>query len=200
MEKYCQCKKDDGGQHHDQIQLKNGNYMITSSSPGLIGNRDYITEIDNETGEVVWELAVSDIINPTDGGSLNRNDRDWCHNNAIYFDEENDLLLMSARHLDAVLGIKKSTKELLWILGDPEGWENAGSGLFFTPVGENFEWQYGQHQLTLLSNGDLLLFDNGTGGRVKEPNKENALQKDENYSRAVIYRLNTDEMTVEQIW
>ena len=33
---------------------------------------------------------------------------------------------------------------------------------FFTPEGEDFEWFYAQHNVSILDNGDIALFDNGT--------------------------------------
>ena len=67
-------------------------------------------------------------------------------------------------------------------------------------MGEGFEWQYGAHCVSLLPDGSVLLFDNGLGGRVKLPSSANALPDAENYSRAVRYRIDVEEMTIEQIW
>jgi len=123
------------------------------------------------------------------------------HINAVDYDSANDLLILSARHQDAIIAIRKAEKEIAWILGDPSGWENQSSrDLLLTPVGEGFEWQYGAHECTFLSDGSILLFDNGFGGRVKMPEVENALADSENYSRAVIYRVDEENMTVEQVW
>ena len=105
---------------------------------------DRIVEIDRKTGEVVYELNVSDLIDPSDGGSLNQTDSDWCHNNSIDYDPDTDTILLSCRHLDAVLGIEKNTSTLKWVLGDPKGFSSVPAEKFFTPVHtENgFEWQY----------------------------------------------------------
>lgn len=189
-----------GGEHHEIIEMPGGNLMAASSMPGYVTDRDYIAEIDPASGEVVWELDMSEVIAPGSSGGVEDAGRDWCHMNALAYDEASDALLISCRHLEAVVAVRRETKELLWILGDPSGWDEAYAPYLLEPIGENFGWPYGQHQLTLLSNGDLLLFDNGEYGRAKAPDQDRAVAVEDNYSRAVIYRLDVENGTVEQIW
>lgn len=193
-----------GGMHHDFQELPNGNFLIAGDSPDLSSVEDYIVEIDRESGDVVWELDMKDLLDTKDGASVSTfmdgsEEIDWYHNNAVWYDEANDLVLMSARHKDAIVAVSKSDKTLAWILGDPNGWEKADPSLFFTPVGEDFEWQYAQHQVTMLDNGDIMMFDNGSY-KVKDPDDPNRATGDDVYSRAVIYRINTEDMTVEQVF
>lgn len=192
-----------GGMHHDFQELPNGNLLVAGDSPDLSTVEDYIVEIDRETGEVVWELNMADILAKEDGTSTSAlidggHENDWFHNNAVWYDEKTDTILLSARHLDAIVGVKKADKSLAWILGDPTGWE-LDKKYFFTPVGDDFEWQYAQHQVTMLDNGDIMMFDNGTA-KVKAVDAENKVMGDEVYSRAVIYRINTEDMTIEQVF
>ena len=189
-----------GGQHHDYVELPDGNYLVVSDTPGEVDSEDYMLVFSPETGEVVWELDLDTLINRTDGGSLSRTDWDWAHINGVCYDAENDLAILSCRHLDALVAVRMATKEIAWILGNPEGWEHMDASLFLTPIGENFEWQYAQHNVNLLSDGTLLLYDNGTAGRVKAPGADQALTGAENYSRVVNYRVDAENMTVEQLW
>ncbi len=194
-----------GGMHHDFQELSNGNLLVASSSPDLESLEDYVVEIDRETGEVVWELDMRDLFEDLqDGMSASMltdgsEEADWFHNNAVWYDEDEDLVLLSARHKDAIIAVRKSDQTIAWILGDPEGWETMDESLFFTPVGDDFEWFYAQHQVSQLDNGDILLFDNGAG-KVKYDNNENRVTGDDVYSRAVVYHLDTDAMTVEQVF
>ena len=34
------------------------------------------------------------------------------------------------------------TNPLAWILGDPANWNGVDKKYFFTPTGDDFEWQY----------------------------------------------------------
>ena len=193
-----------GGQHHDFRELPNGNLLVASDSPDLSSVEDYVVEIDRTTGEVVWELDMKDILDVEDGQSASMesdgsDEEDWFHNNGLWYDETNDLILLSARHKDAIVAVKKSDKNIAWILGDPTGWENTDSDLFFALEGEDSEWFYAQHNVTMLDNGDIMLFDNGTA-KVKRINNDDRVTGDDVYSRAVIYHIDTDAMTATQVY
>lgn len=190
-----------GGTHHGFMILPNGNYLAIADTPNDLDSEDYLVEINPATGEVVWELDLDSLLDRNDSGAFGWDEHDWAHINAVDYDPSNDLLILSARHQDAIIAIHKAEKEIAWILGDPSGWEIQSSrDLLLTPVGEDFEWQYGAHECTFLSDGSILLFDNGFGGRVKMPEVKNALPDSENYSRAVIYKVDAENMTVEQLW
>ena len=193
-----------GGQHHDFRELPNGNLLVASDSPDLSSVEDYVVEIDRATGEVVWELDMKDILDIEDGQSASMesdgsDEEDWFHNNGLWYDEANDLILLSARHKDAIVAVKKSDKNIAWILGDPTGWKNTDSDLFFALEGVDSEWFYAQHNVTMLDNGDIMLFDNGTA-KVKRINNDDRVTGDDVYSRAVIYHIDTDAMTATQVY
>ena len=193
-----------GGMHHDFQELPDGNLLVAGDSPDLSTVEDYVVEIDRESGEVVWELNAADLIGKEDGQSASiatdgSDEIDWFHNNSLWYDEKNDLVLLSARHKDAIVAVKKSDKNIAWILGDPTGWENTDSDLFFTLEGEDSEWFYAQHNVTMLDNGDIMLFDNGTA-KVKRINNDDRVTGDDVYSRAVIYHIDTDAMTATQVY
>ena len=193
-----------GGMHHDFQELPNGNLLVAGDSPDLQYVEDYVVEIDRNTGDVVWELDMKELLDQEDGVSVSftedgSEEIDWYHNNSVWYDEENDLVLMSARHKDAIVAVHKSEKSLAWILGDPKGWEKTDPSLFFTPIGDEFEWQYAQHEVTMLDNGDIMMFDNGSY-KVKDPDDKNRASDDDVYSRAVIYHIDTEAMTIEQVY
>ena len=188
-----------GGMHHDIFELKNGNLLVAADRPSFDTLEDYIVEIDRKTGEVVWELDLMELIDPTEGGSIHRSDEDWFHNNGVWYDEASDTLLLSGRHVDAITAVDKSEKKLKWILGDPEGWSEEYQQYFFQPIGDNFEWQYAQHEVSMLPNGNIMCFDNGAG-RTKVTKEDQKVTGDNVYSRAVIYRINEENRTIEQVW
>lgn len=100
--------------------------------------------------------------------------------------------------MDSIVNIDFETGKLNWILGDPEGWPKEWvDQYFFKPIGNNFGWQYEQHACLITPNGDVMCFDNHHwGSKVKET----YLMAKNNYSRAVRYRINTKDMTIEQVW
>lgn len=192
-----------GGQHHDFVEMPNGNFLIASDSPDLSTVEDYVVEIDRQTGNVVWELDMKDLMGTEEGQSASMDtdgseESDWFHNNGLAYDAGNDLLLLSARHKDAIVAVNMEDKSLAWILGDPTGWGEDYQSYFFNPEGEDFEWFYAQHNVSILDNGDIALFDNGTA-KVKRVDADNRVSGDDVYSRAVVYHIDTENMTVSQV-
>ena len=94
--------------------------------------------------------------------------------------------------------IDYDTGKLNWMIGDPEMWPEEYQKYFFKPVGDGeFDWQYEQHANVITPDGDVMCFDNGHF-RSKVPEKR-ILNKD-NFSRGVRYKINTDDMTIQQVW
>ncbi len=117
---------------------------------------------------------------------------DWSHGNAVALDEERNALIVSLRHLNAVLAIRYADDdegaagELLWRLGPGGDLELLGG-----------DWQYHQHAPEVQDDGSLLVYDNGNGrpGTTDDPA---ASAGEPAYSRAVHYEVDDDDGTVRQ--
>lgn len=186
-----------GGYHHDVYELPSGNLLIAGNNPSKSVVEDYVLEIDRQTGEVVKEWDVSSVLPTTAGKSENWTEHDWFHNNSVYYDEINNAIILSGRHQDAVISVDYESGDLNWIIGDSTNWPDEIKSYFFTPIGDSFEWQWSQHSAKVLPNGDIFIFDNGNN-RSKDP--LTYVEAQNNYSRGVIYRPNTEKMTIEQIY
>ncbi len=186
-----------GGYHHDVFEMPNGNLLIgTSDFDGTV--EDVVVEMDRSTGEILKTWNITDYIPELDGMSEMWTTFDWFHNNSVFYDETTDSIILSGRHQDAVISIGYSSSELNWILGDPENWgEELVDEYFFTPIGLDFEWQYAQHSAIVLEDGNIFLFDNGNN---RSKLRENDVAPLDNYSRGVIYEIDTDLMTIDQIY
>lgn len=188
-----------GGYHHDYYEMPNGNLLVASddfqSEEGTV--EDYIVELDRDTGNIVKEIDLKDILNMEDGQSENWVEYDWFHNNSVWYDEKTNSITLSGRHQDAVINIDYETEELNWIIGDPTNWSEEYQKYFFTPIGDDFEWQWSQHAAMITPEGYVFLFDNGNN---KSKNKEEYVVAEDSYSRGVMYKISTEDMTIEQIW
>ena len=188
-----------GGYHHDYYEMENGNLLVASNDfnndSGTV--EDYVVEIDRKTGNIVKTFDLKDILKMTDGKSENWIEYDWFHNNSVWYDKKTNSITLSGRHQDAVINIDYDTGKLNWILGDPEGWSDEYQKYFFKPVGDNFEWQWSQHAAMITPEGYVFLFDNGNN---KSKNEKNYVKAEDSYSRGVMYKIDTDKMTIEQVW
>ena len=188
-----------GGYHHDYYEMANGNLLIASddfnNAKGTV--EDYIVELDRHTGEIVKTFDLKDILNMSDGKSENWTDYDWFHNNSVWYDEKTNSITLSGRHQDAVINIDYETGELNWIIGDSTNWSEEYQKYFFTPIGDDFEWQWSQHAAMITPEGYVFILDNGNN---KSKIKEEYVPASESYTRGVMYKIDTDNMTIEQIW
>lgn len=148
--------------------------------------------------------------------------RNWAHVNSVDHDAEDDSIIISSRHQNAIIKIGRD-KQVKWILGNPVGWKDKFKDKLLTPVdskgkkiscGEDgakcpgyenekggFDYTWTQHtafKIDELSKGDIIYvsaFDNGDSRGMEQP----ALPTMK-YSRAVIYKIDQKNMTVEQVW
>lgn len=155
--------------HHDVCPLPNGNVLailweqmtpanrarVTPAKSGAYYS-DVIVEIDPASGAIAWEWHAQDemvIENYTASATSN----EFTHANGVeYLPEGNPFngvpsILVSFRHLDTILVAECDSGEITWEYGPGD--------------------LKGQHNPTLLENGNILVFDNrlaGTGSRVAE--------------------------------
>ena len=212
--------------HHEVLELPNGNYLTLSreirevaypegvceefddDAPPFDGTYDVvgdaIIEFDPDTGEVVKDYSLFDVLDPLDDDPLlaeadfcidyldqhypDRQPRDWTHANAVVPDFENNALIVSNRHTDQILALRYADDEegaggeLLWAFGPYEDMELRGAD----------DWFFHQHAPQVQDDGTILLYDNGTD-RPGTPS-------DEQYSRPVRYRVDPEAGVVEQVW
>ncbi|KRP08597.1 MAG: hypothetical protein ABR94_11630 [Sphingobacteriales bacterium BACL12 MAG-120802-bin5] len=197
-------------QHHETRIMPNGNYLLAVDKEGISTVEDHIIEI-SPNGTLVQEWDLREILD-MDRYDLVEDPVDWFHNNAVWYSEDDDCLIISGRNQ----GVVKVTRnnELVWILAPHQGWGVAANGLdnsdwLLTAVdatgnaypdevqqgtteSPSFDWTWGQHAPMLLPNGNIFIFDNGFNRHF--------LPGEPSFSRAVEYRIDEAAMTVQQIW
>ena len=187
----------DGGYHHDYYEMPNGNILILSNNFANGTVEDYIVELDLRDGSIVKKFDLTDILPMNEGESENSTTYDWLHNNSVWYDEKTNSITLSGRHMDAVINISYDTGKLNWIIGDSTNYSSEWQKYFFKPIGDNFEWQWSQHSAKITPDGYVFIFDNGNN---KSKIKENYVDASNSYSRGVMYKIDTKNMTIEQIW
>jgi hypothetical protein len=124
------------------------------------------------TDEVVWDpfnfldplKERTDAANSDPGGNSNsrgpfpcagtsQDIEDWTHGNSLQV-APTGVILMSVRHIDTMIAISPQFDRIAWRIG----W--FGSDFAFPNPSDRF---YHEHFVRMLDNGNLLLFDNGSG-------------------------------------
>lgn len=211
------------GMHHEAIELPNGKLLIavgkrtsriTLDGEEMWSDSDIIILFNRKTGKIEkeWDLAKHLDVSRQDLNFFGKGD--WLHMNGFVFDEENLSLIISNKNQ----GLAKLhlTDRLDWILSPKKNWGRAGRRgegadtnlSLLTAVDENgrpyneavqlgdqsaedFDFAWGNHAPTIMPNGNLMVFDNGA-----RRNFSNL----PSYSRAVEYKIDTTNMTVQQVW
>ena len=158
------------------------------------------------------EMDKSDHFGDITGVGIGRN---WAHVNSVDYDPTDDSIIISSRHQSAIIKIGRD-KKVKWILGAPDGWKAAWKDKVLTPVDKNgkkltcemgkcentdFDWTWTQHTAFRIDEKSdkrfvyVTAFDNGDGRGLEQPPLP-----DMKYSRAVVFKIDQQKKTVEQVW
>lgn len=211
------------GMHHDVLELPNGDLLICVGKRNayiklkgerILSDSDFIIQYNRKTSMIVneWDLAKHLDVGRTDVNFLRPGD--WFHMNGLAYDARDNSMIISGRNQ----GLAKLSldNELKWILAPHKNWNLSGrnsDGFDTKPYlltainsegkpysskvqngvvsADDFDFSWGPHAPKVLPNGNLLLFDNGFYRNYNEDN---------NYSRAVEYKIDGDNKTIEQVW
>lgn len=203
--------------HHEVSEKPNGNFLLTANKVGVSTQEDFVIEVDRQSKNLltIWDLRESLQVSRysvTNDGAQPAND--WFHGNAVLHDSTDNTIVVSGRSQGVVkLDYDNRVK---WILAAHKGWsvngrgedltqfllkplDDSGNPISQTAVSEgtavtaDFEWNWYQHNPSYMPNGDLLLFDNGS-------RREFDATARPMYSRAVSYKIDPVNKTVQQTW
>lgn len=211
------------GIHHEVLELPNEDLLIaigkrdafmTIDGERIQSDSDFMMHYDRKQNKILkeWDLAKHLDVSKDDLNFFR--DGDWLHMNALEFDPKDSTIIVSGRN-QGLIKVSWDDK-LKWIMSPKQNWGRSGregNGYETLPYvltavnkdgkpydndvqtgkasAEDFDFPWGPHAPLLMPNGDVLVFDNGP---FRNYNNEN------NYSRAVAYKVDEDKMTVQQTW
>jgi hypothetical protein len=190
------------GIHHDIREKSNGNLLFAASKEGRTSQNDYVVEIDRKTGKVVnsWDFMEIIPMNeydtdyPYTGGLGN-----WLHHNALWYDEAQDVFIISGRHQNMIAKIDAKNKKLLWAFSETVGQRNPNLKPFLlAPVGGDFEYPTSQHAVMSLPDGRIMLFDNRNV--IEKPVDPLQLDQSLLFSHGTIYSIDETNKTIREDW
>lgn len=161
-----------------------------------------IFEIDT-SGNVLntWDLAqiISDAM--TAGGDdpsqfVQPAPNDWFHNNSATYRASDDSLIVSSRE-NFVIALDYSTGAIKWILGDPtkQWYQFPSLRKYALTLGTNSLPPIGQHAVSITSDDDLLLFDDGQNSLDHSPPGASR-----SYSAPRKYQLDLTNNVATEVW
>ena len=166
---------------------------------------DVVLEVSRD-GVVKNEWRLLDLLDPyrVGHGSLSDNwhkkgfpnSCDWSHANAAKYDPFDDSILVSLRHQDCIVKFSRSTGRLHWILGNHSHWSPSFTQYLLSPT-DGLQWPYHQHDCSVTGPNRVMCFDNGNFRASAFQRKQDDR---EIRSRAVEYEINTDDMSVKEVW
>ncbi len=182
--------------HDIQMDAQTGNYWVIAQqvvsmdlSEIVVGGQSdarvlgmVIQEITPQK-EVVFEWKSLDFIPVRDAVNIDLNNPgiiDYMHTNSIDLESDTSFLI-SSRHLNEVTRINRKTGNVMWRMG----LNSASKSFRFANDPEGFTYQ---HDARRLSNGNILIFDNGN------------FKPGERYSRVVEYQIDEINLVATKVW
>ena len=168
---------------------------------------DQLIEWNPTNNEIVWSMSTFDIYDTEDfdilGGTWQTAGEyspvfDWTHVNAIEFNEVQNAIYISSRHLSKITKIDYDSRQVVWTMGfnqaDIFSIDNSFSD--FHPTysdGSNASFSF-QHGLQVLDNGNIITLDNG--------NLSNLTWNQSQVNRSRIIEIAIDELnnSAEVVW
>ena len=159
---------------------------------------DQLIEWNPTTNEILWSMSTFDIYDTEDfdiiGGTWQTAGEalpvfDWTHLNAVEYNEVQNAIYISSRHLSKITKIDYESRQVIWTMGfnqaDIYGIENSFSDFYPTyPDGSSGSFSF-QHGLQVLDNGNIVTLDNG--------NLSNLTWNPSNQNRSRIIEISVDE-------
>ena len=153
--------------HHEVFPMPNGNILALGQNTREVIRDgqvqmwvgDTILEFERATNAVVWSWNAFDHVSTLDFDPAvmatpddDDGTFDWTHANAVVYNELDNSVYISIRHLSRVTRIDYATGQIVYNMGltMPSGDTDFGDGLFTF-----------QHAPQLLPNGNMMLYDNG---------------------------------------
>ncbi len=184
--------------HHDVIELPNGNFLVSTIDPDTVINMGVITvgadvllEIDHTDGTMIRSWNLNDICGYTVEDVANGQ---YLHTNSIFYNEVDDSIMFSSPNPMVVVKFDAKTNEIIWAIGNPNNYyPDLIKEKILIPIEADFLWNGSQHAATVLPNGNIMLFDNGSN-RLDE--NKLPVSDEDNFSRLAIFEVDEENMTI----
>lgn len=179
---------------HDAQRLADGSTLLLGYEPNAVtGKLDATIQRLDPAGDPVFTWSSEDLADETVVGS----NPDYAHVNSVEQVSDGDVLV-SFRHFSSVMRIATTAHD-----GYQPGdvvWKLGGRDSSFTFVDDPYGGPCAQHTASMLPNGHVLLFDNGSSGLCVDPADPTGPTLDRGQTRVAEYALDLQAGTATLVW
>jgi arylsulfate sulfotransferase len=191
--------------HHDISPGKTGYLAQTDALENGVRNVGSILAEVSTTGQVLKQWDLSSIFRQAmEAGGDNpanfvRDGADWFHMNSAIYSPADDSLLVSSRE-NFVVKLDYATGNIKWLLGDPnKHWYVSYPSLRALALQlTSGKTPIGQHALSVTSDGNLLLFNNGAASFNQPPGAAPGANR--LFSTPSRYAIDEQAKTAREVW
>jgi hypothetical protein len=186
---------------HDSILLPDGSRFLMAYEPNAeTGMLDAVIQEIDASGQVVFDWSSEGL---EDESARPSTDPDYAHVNSVQLVGPDRDIVVSFRHLSSVFRIATRAhgsyqpEDIVWKLG--------GRHSDFTFVNDPYDGPCAQHTASVLANGNVLVFDDGSGAPFApalciDPADADGDPVTRIQSRAVEYAIDPVQGTATQVW
>jgi hypothetical protein len=181
---------------HDSVRLLDGTTILIGYEPNSVtGNTDATIQKLDVNGDPTFTWSSAGYAAET----MKPGNADYAHINSVVSVENGDIIA-SFRHLSAAYRIATVAHD-----GYAQGdiiWKLGGKDSTFTFPNDPLGGPCGQHTVSELANGHILVFDNGTDGLCVNPADPTGAAIDRGQTRVTEYALDTSagQPTATLVW
>lgn len=188
----------EGGYHHDGHEMENGNLLLLTTDLKHETIADYIVEVDRQSGKVVKDWSLREIVSKIDDKLIEHGAYNWGWINSITYDKNNKALILSVRNQNSVVSLDYETGKINWILGEKKYWSNKFNSYLLKGEGNEFIYPAGQHSVHITKDGKLSIFNNGYNANHEKATACKNFQESASY--AMVYSINEANKTATVDW
>jgi hypothetical protein len=184
------------GIHHAACEMTSGGNFLCCASVFDKDAENAIVEIDRKTGSVVSVLDFQTIFD-----EWVQQIASWAHVNSICYMPKEHAVVASLRNIHAVVKVDWNTKEVIWLLSQPELWRDSVlADKRLQPQGQ-VEWFFMQHAAVQLEEDfddcahtvHVMVYDNHVAYRRPTEYYDGDME----HSFIVTYTIDEQAMTVQ---
>lgn len=185
---------------HDSILEKNGSRVLLAYQPNPdTGKTDAVIQEVDAQGKVTFQWDSSKLVGETVNDPTKP---DYAHINSVAIVDGGENFLASFRHLSAVVKIARLAHgpyqpgDIVWKLG--------GRDSTFSFVNDPYDGPCAQHAASQLSNGDIMVFDDGSasgfGSFCVDQSDPTGPTHERVQSRVAVWHLDEATHTATLVW